>query len=293
MLDDGYAQTSIKNRREFAMKRLSLTTLWVVSLMAAIPAHAQWAVFDAANYGKAVAEYSELQQMYTTASQTRDQVIQAYNLAHSMSQMPQNLSQRYEAEFSQWTNLSAPNTYGNTSAWIKALNAGNSQEASAAYSQAIVQLSPYPSGDFSALDNATQATVKNQYATSELAQGVTTSALTALGQIRLHSESLSQQISNLETDSYSDDPAQQSEMAVLGKINAANIVQLHSQQDTNQLLSAAVEQQMLAQKQMVDAGNRTMNQAIYFQQNFPSNMQKITSGASQSLAGISFGTNGQ
>jgi hypothetical protein len=210
-----------------------------------------------------------------------------------MSQMPQNLSQRYEAEFSQWTNLSAPNTYGNTSAWIKALNAGNSQEASAAYSQAIVQLSPYPSGDFSALDNATQATVKNQYATSELAQGVTTSALTAVGQIRLHSESLSQQISNLEADSYSDDPAQQSEMAVLGKINAANIVQLHSQQDTNQLLSAVVEQQMLAQKQIVDAGNRTMNQAIYFQQNFSSNMQKITSGASQSLAGISFGTNGQ
>jgi hypothetical protein len=64
-------------------------------------------------------------------------------------------------------------------------------------------------------------------------------------------------------------------MAVLAKVNAANLIQLHSQQDTNQLLSADIQQQMVAQKQAIDAQNRTMNQAIYFLQNFTSTMQKI------------------
>jgi hypothetical protein len=81
-------------------------------------------------------------------------------------------------------------------------------------------------------------------------------------------------------------------MAVLGKINSANVIQLHSQQDTNQLLAAGIQQQMIAQKQAIDAQNRNMNQAISFQQNFPVTMQKINNGASQSIQSITFSTNG-
>ncbi len=81
-------------------------------------------------------------------------------------------------------------------------------------------------------------------------------------------------------------------MAVLAKVNAANLIQLHSQQDTNQLLSAGIQQQMVAQKQAIDAQNRTINQAIYFLQNFTSTMQKINNGVSQSIQNVSFSTNG-
>jgi hypothetical protein len=261
--------------------------------LAAVPSYAQWPVFDASNFAEAVNEFDQLQQMYTTANQTRDQIIQAYNLAHYMSQMPQDMYQRYKAQFALWTNLNAPNTYGNTSAWIAALNTGIPQQSSAGYAAAIVQVNPYPASGFGQLDPATQATIENQYATSDLAQGTTTSALTTLGQIRSHSESLNQQISNLEADSYSNDPTEQSEMAVLGKVNAANLIQLHSQQDTNQLLAAGIQQQMVAQKQVIDSQNRTMNQAIYFQQNFPSTMQRINNGVSQSIQSISFSTGGR
>ena len=87
-------------------------------------------------------------------------------------------------------------------------------------------------------------------------------------------------------------PTEQSEMAVLGKVNAANLIQLHSQQDTNQLLAAGIQQQMVAQKQAIDAQNRTINQAIYVPANFPSTMQKINNGVSQSIQSISFGTSG-
>lgn len=255
--------------------------------MRAPAAHAQWTVFDPTNYANALNEYRELQQTYTTALQTRNQIVTAYNLAYQMSQMPQNLAARYKSDFAQWTNLSAPNTYGNTAAWVNALNIGGTSSASQAYTKAIVQVQPYPAGSYSTLDSATQATVANQYATSELAQGTTTSTLATLGTIRSNSEAFSQKLANLEADTYSTDPSQQTQNALLGKINSATLLQIHSQQDTNQLLAASVQQQLIAQKQQIDTQNRAINNAIYFQQNFPNTMQQTTGGVTQSIQSIS------
>ena len=255
-------------------------------------AHAQFAVFDASNFGEAIQEFGQLEQMYTTAVETRDQIVSAYNLAYQMSRMPQDLAARYASDFTVWTNLSAPNTYGNTSAWVNALDLGSPAQAAQGYRDAVVQVQSYPGGSLAAQDAATQATIQNQYATSELAQGTTTSTLTTLGTIRSNSESLAQKLANLDADTYSTDPSQQSEMAVLGKINTATLLQIHSQQDTNQILSASVQQQLIAQKQQIDAQNRAINEAIYFQQNFPNTMQQITGGVSDSLHAISLSPNG-
>jgi hypothetical protein len=255
-------------------------------------AHAQWTVFDPANYANAVQEFYKLQQAYTTAVETRDQIITAYNLAYQMAQMPQNLGARYRSDFAQWTNLSATNTYGNTSAWVNALNIGGASSASQAYNSAVVQVQKYPAGSYSSLDTNTQATVANQYATSELAQGTITSTLATLGTIRSNSEAFSQKLANLESDTYSTDPSQQTQNALLGKISSATLLQIHSQQDTNQLLAASVEQQLIAQKQQIDAQNRAINNAIYFQQNFPTTMQNITSGVSDSIHSISLSPTG-
>ena len=276
------------------MKSIRLVCL-VLSLAALLApaAHAQFAVFDASNFGEAVQEFGQLEQMYTTAVETRDQIISAYNLAYQMSQMPQDLAERYASDFSVWTNLSAPNTYGNTSAWMNALDLGSPAQAAQGYRDAVVQVQGYPGGSLAGQDAATQATIQNQYATSELAQGTTTSTLTTLGTIRSNSETLAQKLANLDADTYSTDPSQQSEMAVLGKINTATLLQIHSQQDTNQILAASVQQQLVAQKQQIDAQNRAINEAIYFQQNFPNTMQQITGGVSDSLRAISLSPNGQ
>ena len=273
------------------IRRLLVLIFALLSTLAPA-AHAQWTVFDPANYANAVQEFYKLQQAYTTAVQTRDQLITAYNLAYQMSQMPQNLGARYRSDFTQWTNLSAANTYGNTSAWVNALNIGGSSSASQAYNSAVVQVQKYPTGSYSSLDSATQATVANQYATSELAQGTTTSTLATLGTIRSNSEAFSQKLANLESDTYSTDPSQQTQNALLAKINSATLLQIHSQQDTNQLLAASVEQQLIAQKQQIDAQNRAINNAIYFQQNFPPTMKNITSGVSDSIHSISLSPTG-
>lgn len=265
----------------------------LVALLLPISAHAQFTVFDPTNYANAVQEYEQLRQMYTIANQTRDQIIQAYNLAHQMSQMPQNFASRYQSQFSQWTNLSAPNTYGNTSDWINALNLGSPNRAATAYTSSVVQIKSYPNSALSSQDTDTQATIKNQYATSELGQATLTSSLSILGTVRADSESFAQKLANLESDTYSTDPNQQTEMAVLGKTNAAALLQIHSQQDTNQILAASVAQQALEEKQQMDEQNRLINQSIYFQQNFPATMQQVSSGVSTSLQGISLSTNGR
>src|SRR6266851_1877677 len=252
----------------------------VFAALLAPTAHAQWTVFDPTNYANALNEFHQLQSMYTTAVATRNQVIAAYNLAYQMSQMPQNLAARYKSDFAQWGSLSAPNTYGNTSAWINALDLGSPSSVTAAYNNAVIQVGSYPSSSLSAQDANTQAAIKNQYATSEIGQATVTNTLSTLGTIRLNSQAFAQKLSNLESDTYSTDPNQQTQNALLGKINTATLLQIHSQQDTNQILAAAAAQQALDAKERLDERNRLINQAIYFQQNFPTTMQNVTSGLS-------------
>jgi hypothetical protein len=258
-----------------------------------LTAHAQFTVFDPTNYANALNEFAQLKQTYTTALQTRDQIISSYNLAFQMSRMPQNLAARYKSDFSQWTNLTAPNTYGNTSAWIDALNLGSPARASSAYTSAVIQPDRYPSSALASLDVQSQAIVQNQYATSELGQATLTSSLSTLGAVRSASEAFSQKLQNLEADTYSTNPDQQTEMAVLGKVNSATLLQIHSQQDTNQILAASVAQQALEEKQRLDEQNRLINQAIHFQQNFPTTMQQVSGGVSASIQAISLSPTGK
>jgi hypothetical protein len=232
-------------------------------------------------------------QIYTTAEQTRTQIVTMYNLAYQMATMPQNLEARYKADWAQWSSLAAPpNTYGNTSPLVNALNFGGIPQAQQGYNSAFVQVQSYPSGNYASLDARTQATVANQYATSELAQSTTTSTLATLGTIRSDSQAFASKLANLESDTFSTDPSEQTTNALLGKINSATLLQIHSQQDANQLLMASIQQQLVAQKQQIDAQNRAINNSIYFQQNFSNTMQNVNSGVSNSLHNISLSIGG-
>jgi hypothetical protein len=275
----------------------SLFPALAVVLALAPMAHAQFGsgiVYDPTQSAHAIQQIEQGSQMYTTAVATRNQIVTMYNLAYQMSKLPQNLEARYKADWSQWTSLSAPaNTYGNTSALVNALNYGALNQAQQGYSSAYVQAQNYPSGNYSSLDSRSQATVANQYATSELAQTTTTSTLSTLGTIRTDSQAFSTKLVNLESDTFSTDPNQQTEAALLGKINSATLLQIHSQQDTNQLLMASIQQQLVAQKQQIDAQNRALNNAIYFQQNFPTVMQNVTDGTTAAIQSISLSPSGR
>ncbi|WP_446741927.1 hypothetical protein [Silvibacterium acidisoli] len=259
-------------------------------------AHAQFGsgiVFDPTQSAHALQQIEQASELYTTAVDTRNQIVTMYNLAHQMAQMPQNLEARYKADWSQWTSLQAPaNTYGNTAALVNALNFGVLANAQQGYNSAYIQAQSYPSGSYSSLDARTQATVANQYATSELAQTTTTNTLATLGTIRTNEQQFAAKLSNLDSDTFSLNSSQQTEAALLGKINSATLLQIHSQMDANQLLAASIQQQLIAQKEQIDARNRALNNAIYFQQNFATAMQNVNNGVSESMHSISLSING-
>ncbi len=286
-------------------RRLFLPAFTLISALAPV-AHAQFGsgiVYDPTQSAHAIQQIEQgsqslqtAEQIYTTTYKTMNQVIAAYNLAYQMSKMPQNLAARYKSDFSMWTNLSsasAPNTYGNTSAWINALDLGNPTRAASAYNGAVIQLQSYPGSALSSQDAPTQAVIQNQYASSEIGQATLTNSLSTLGTIRSDSQTFQQKLANLESDTYSTDPNQQTSNALLGKINSATLLQIHSQQDTNQILAAAAAQQALDAKEQLDERNRLINQSIYFQQNFSNVMQQTTGGITDAIQSISLSPNGR
>jgi hypothetical protein len=276
--------------------RSSLISVAVLPALLVPLAHAQFSsgiVFDPTQSAHAIQQIEQGSEIYTTAVATRDQIVSMYNLAYQMSQLPQNLAARYKGDWAQWTSLSAPpNTYGNTAALVNALNYGALTRAQQGYSGAYVQAQSYPSGNYSSLDAKTQATVANQYATSELAQTTTTNTVATLGTIRSDEQAFATQLTNLDSDTFSTDASQQTQAALLGRINSATLLQIHTQRDTNQLLMASIQQQLVAQKEQIDRQNRALNNAIDFQQNFSMTMQNLTTGVSDSMHTISLSING-
>jgi hypothetical protein len=233
------------------------------------------------------------EQIYQTAFQTLNQLETTYNLALQMSKMPQNLAARYRSDFAQWQTLGNPSFVASsnsnlTTAWLNALNVGTPAVARSAYGDAVTPLQSY--NNLGGLDATTQASVQTQYTNSEIGQSNITNLLSTVGTIRNNSLTFQQKLANLEADTYSTDPSQQTEVGVLAKINAATMLQIHAQQDANQILAAVAAQQALVAKEQVDERNRLINQAIYFQQNFSNTMQNVSNGVSTSMHAISLST---
>jgi hypothetical protein len=127
------------------------------------------------------------------------------------------------------------------------------------------------------------ARVKSQYASVELADGANTTALTTIGSIRGNAQTLQTQINNLEQDSLSGDSALNSEVQVLNKINAANVLTLRSIQDSNKLLASLLEQQTIVAKQQREAATNAINADISRRASLTGNMAQVTGTLTNSL----------
>ena len=121
------------------------------------------------------------------------------------------------------------------------------------------------------------------YATVELTDGANISALETVGQLRGTSTQVENAIRNLEDDSLSSDPRMNTQIAVLNKINAANIIALRSGQATNQLLTAMTENQIVNAKRQRDAEARAIRTHIRFVADAKAAMEAQAAGASDSM----------
>ena len=263
------------------MKHILLTIALLAGTTAA--AHAQFGsgiVYDPTQGTHAIQQIRQAGQLYTTATQTRDIVVSTYNLAHQLSTAPQQLYQRSATPWTNWNAVTAVNTYGNTPDWIQAVNTGLAV-ARGFESVTLGQAPRYP--QYGNLNLQSQQIVAAQGATSDLSSGVTQSNLQTLGTMRANSQQRAADIQKLESQTYSTDPAQQTYMATLQRINQALLMQLRSQQDANQIAQAVALQQIVAQKQQQDALNAALQDAATYQQQYNATVAPLLSGFGETL----------
>jgi hypothetical protein len=257
------------------VKQKAAMFLLVTSLCVAT-ASAQFGavVYDPTNYANALLRYFELQQQLLQLTNT-------YLLAVQMAKNIQNMPARYQALFSQWRNAAAQDTYGNTTPWIAGINSGLG--VNAGYQQATTLLQPYNPAVLAGMTPDELRRVESQYASVELSDGASETAMGAIGAIRNNALNVEARIANLEQDSLSGDADLNSEVSVLNKINAASVLALRTAQDSNKLLASLLEQQTLAAKQQREGITNTINADITRRATFAGNIAQVTGTLTDSL----------
>jgi hypothetical protein len=230
-------------------------------------------VYDPTNYHNALLRYFQLQQHLIQLQQT-------YALAMQMARNIQNMPARYRAQFSAWRNGAALDTYGNTAGWITGVNTG---AVGGGYQQATTQLRPYEPDYLAAMDPVELSRVESQYASVELVDGANSTAMASIGSIRENAPNLEAQLGNLENDSLSGDPDLNTEVSVLNKINAANVLTLRSAQDTNKLLASLLEIQTVLAKQQRESTANAINADITRRATAAGNLAEVTGTLTGSL----------
>jgi hypothetical protein len=208
-------------------------------------------VFDPTQSGHAIQQITQGNQLYTTTVQTTRNVIAAYNLAQRMASLPQTLYSSYSnLGRQQWIVLTRPaNTYGNSLPWINAATTGYGASA-ANESSSLPRMAPI--SGYSSMSAQGQQAIAAQGATVDLSDAVNASNLQTVGTIRANAAQREADISQLEAATHSSDPGQHTEMATLQRINQALLIELRSQQETNQILQGQALQQIVGQKVQQD-----------------------------------------
>ena len=240
-------------------------------------------VYDPTNYHNALLRYYQLQQQLIQLRNSYAQLVSQYKLALEMARNLQNMPARYRAQFSQWRNGMAVDTYSNTTGWVNGVNSGLFPTVLAGYQQATTRLATYDPNVLSGMTTDELARVKSQYASVELADGANTTALATIGSIRGNAQTLETRINNLEQDSLSGDSGLNSEVQVLNKINATNVLTLRSIQDSNKLLASLLEQQIIVAKQQREMTTNAINTDISRRASFLGNMNQVTGTLTDSL----------
>jgi type IV secretion system protein TrbJ len=236
-------------------------------------------VFDPSSYGELVAQLAQLQQQYTQLVKTYETVTSQYEQMLTNAKWIVSKA-RWRAILTPWAHPTAANTYGTTNGWVNAVNTGAGSLTG--YMQAVTKLDTYASV-WNSIAGAQQDQIGRNYSGIELSDGATVSALEQLGKLRGNSDAVEFAIDTLENDSLSDSPELNTEVGVLNKINAAGIISVRNSQDTNKLLAAILDHQMVEGKAVRDAQAQSINSDIALRQVAPAVDTQHLSGATAVL----------
>jgi lipopolysaccharide biosynthesis regulator YciM len=238
-------------------------------------------VFDPTNFEEAVRQLVQMEQQYAQLVQSYLVLKSQYDHMRRMAQIvPVNMFARYRALATPWRLSTATNTYGTTGGWIGGINSGIG--IGPGYANATERLGQYGSA-FNNIPADQQDRVKTSYATVELTDGANQHAMDTVGRLRGNAGEVERAIQGLEDDSLSSDPSMNTEIAVLNKINAANLIGVRNSQDANKLLVALAESQAIEAKRTRDAEARAINNHIRFMSESKAVMTAQASGASEAM----------
>lgn len=258
----------------------------LVAVLCAATASAQLGsgiVYDPTNYHNALLRYYQLQQHLVELQKSYAQITNQLNLAEQMAQFIKNMPARYRAVFSQWRNVTALDTFGNTGSWVSGINSGQLPIIHTGYQRSTTQLLPYSPNQLSLMDRFELERVQSQYATVQLTDGANLNAMATIGSIRGRAQDIQTRIANLEQDSFSDDSGLNTEVSVLNKINAAGVLTLLTLQDSNKLLASVLEQQTILAKQQREVTANSINADIERHAGLARNLQQVTGTLTNSL----------
>ena len=266
------------------MKIVLITATIAIATLAVNPAHAQFSIgptvtFDPTQAAHVLHEIAQAERLYTTTYQTTENVINGYNLAKHMASSPQSLYSGYGSGLPSWLPmLPSKNTYGNTGDWLNSVNKYTGKATTAIDGASITRIAKLTG--YEKLDAQGQQAVAAKTATLDIADATNATNLQTVGTIRANGVQRTADITNLEAASHSLDPAQQTELATLQRINQALLLMLRNQQDESQLLQGQTLTQSLQGKEQQDEMKSMFQAAQGYEDNY-----KVQAGPS-AAAGI-------
>jgi hypothetical protein len=269
------------------MKKLVPIVLIAIALaLAPNRAHGQLGfsvVYDPTNYANALLRYSQLVQQLNQLRATYIQVLNQYNLALQMSRNIPNMATRYAATWAPWRYANAQDVYGNTTPWINGVNSGLFPTVVGGYQRATNTFIAYSPALLALMPPNEVHRVQSDAASIELADSAAQNAMQVIGTIRANALNTTNTISNIKNDSFSNSPNLNTEVSVLNKVNATNVLALENAQDTNKLLVALLEQQTILAKQARDSATTITNADISRRLNSFGFGQQLAGGIGQTL----------
>ena len=225
----------------------------VVALFLALsvtPTHAQWAVFDPANFAQTVLIAQRTQRQYEELlAQYRTILRMAEGLGSLESyRIPSIGVTRHDP--GRWT-------YGR--AWLQGLNSGDA--TGAAYWATTLPLER-PSVLPPRLTAAARRALERQYATIEVTDSVAMMGGHQVGALRGYHGQLQRAVQDLESDVLNGLERYHEMTAILDKVAAAELLGRRQDMAANQLLSHALEQMLARSKRLRDTEAATMNMQL-------------------------------
>jgi hypothetical protein len=252
-------------------------------VLTAATARAQFGgvVFDPTQSAHAIQQIAQGEQILSNSLQLAQTAILAYNLAYAMAQSPGGNYASWFSPSTFWLLLEqGANTYGNSQPVMTSANTGAG--ADMAYQMASVpRYGVIP--EYGTLSIQGQQQVAATGATTDITDAVAGSNLTTLGTMRANEIQREADIENLEAESQTMDPLQQTDLATMQRINQAALLQVRQGQEANQLQQAIALMQLVSQKQQQDAIKAKFQDAADYGNNFQVNVAPAYGGGAQAL----------